>query len=182
MEAYIVPDWLTIIAGLVISRRKVSEQQVLFGLRSARAEEGKWCLPTGLGAIRRDISDVLALGAPASLKYPLDVIVGMSDRHKQAFTTPAGFALAEARWYIDIPQATIEQLVPLKPICQLDGRSLLVKIYFWLDWQSDELPKPAKTEWPFKEIKFFSKEDLKNVPVAFGCDKDLEDAFWPSTK
>ena len=179
MEAYIVPDWLTVIAGLVISRRKFSEQQVLFGLRSARAAEGRWCLPTGLGAIRRDISSMLAAEAPDSLNGPMEWVRRMSERHQQAFLSPAGFALAEARWYIELPsKINPGQLEPLKPICQLDGRSLLVKIYFWLDWQSDESPEPAKTEWTFKEIKFFSKEDLKNVSVAFGCDKDLEAIFW----
>lgn len=182
MEAYVVPDWLKIIAGLVIYRFE-PKQQVLLGLRSARAEEGKWCLPTGLGAIRRDISSVLAVLAPGSLKEPLEAIKAMSERHQQAFKAPAGFALAEAKWYLQIPSAfTVEHLKPLKPIAQLDNKSLLVKIYFGLEWKVDELPKPAETEWPFAEVKFFAREELKGIPIAFGCDEDLEDVFWPWLK
>jgi len=172
VEAYIVPDWVTIIAGLVIYQRQ-PETKVLFGLRSARSEAGKWCLPTGLGAIRRDISSVLAVGAPETLKDPISVIQGMSERHQQALLSPGGFALAEAKWYVDLPNTKIDQLIPLKPICQLDSKSLLVKLYFGLEWQDSEPPKYAKTEWPFVEVRFFTKKELESIPIAFGCDKDL---------
>lgn len=176
MKAYIVPDWLTVIAGLVIFQRR-PEPKALLGLRSARLEAGKWCLPTGLGAIRRDISSALANGAPASLADPMSVIQLMSARHQQAFLTPAGFALAEAKWYIELPDTDVEQLMPLKPICQLDSKGLLVKVYFGLEWKDVDPPKPAKTEWPFAEVRFFAKEDLKVIPIAFGCDKDLDDIY-----
>lgn len=178
MEAYIVPGWLTIIAGLVIYQRQ-PEPKVLFGLRSARAEADKWCLPTGLGAIRRDISSVLAAKAPASLKDPMDVIQFMSVRHQQAFLTPGGFALAEARWYVQLPSDIgVEQLIPLKAISQLDNKSFLTKMYFGLEWRNDKPPKPAETEWPFKEVRFFSRKELEGIPIAFGCDKDLDIVFW----
>lgn len=179
MEAYIVPDWLIMIAGLVIYQRQPGPK-VLFGLRSARVAEGMWCLPTGLGAIRRDISSALAVSVSQSLKEPMEVIKAMSVRHQQAFLTPGGFALAEAKWYVQIPpDMGVEKLTPLKPICQLDNKKLLVKIYFGLEWHAGEPPIPAETEWPFREVKFFSKEELKNIPIAFGCDKDLEEIFWP---
>ncbi len=179
MEAYIVPDWLTIIAGLVIYRRK-PEPRVILGLRSARVAAGQWCLPTGLGAIRRDISSVLAASAPQSLKEPMEAIKAMSERHQLAFSTPGGFALAEAKWYVELSSTLVDQIVPLRPIPpQLDNKSLLVKIYFGLDWPANEPPKPAETEWPFREVQFFSRKELKNIPIAFGCDKDLEEIFWP---
>lgn len=179
MEAYMVPDWLTIIAGLVIYQRQ-PELKVLLGLRSARVAAGQWCLPTGLGAIRRDISSALAANAPESLKDPMGVVQTMSERHQKAFLSPAGFALAEAKWYVQIPSGMgVEKLTPLKPICQLDDKKLLVKIYFGLEWHANEPPKPAETEWPFKEVRFFSKEELKSIPIAFGCDEDLVAAFWP---
>lgn len=178
MGAYIVPDWLTVIAGMVIYQRR-PEPRVLFGLRSARVEAGKWCLPTGLGAIRRDISSALAADVPESLKDSLNVIQSLPERLQQAFLAPGGFALAEAKWYIQIPpEIGAEQLTPLRPVCQLDDKSLLVKIYFGLEWNADEPPNPAKTEWPFKEVRFFTREELRNIPVAFGCEKDLEDIFW----
>lgn len=177
MEAYIVPGWVTLIAGLVIYR----DDRVLLGLRSARLEAGKWCLPTGLGALRRDISSALAVSAPESLKEPMAAIKKMSERHQQAFLSPAGFALAEAKWYVEIPsEIGADQLKPLKPICQLDNQSLLIKLYFKLAWQNDDLLKPAKTEWPFRETRFFSREELKSVRIAFGCDKDLNEVFWPN--
>jgi len=57
MEAYVVLDWLTIIAGLVVYRREQGIPQALFGLRSPkRAAPNQWCLPTGVGALRRDAS------------------------------------------------------------------------------------------------------------------------------
>ncbi|MBI2041580.1 MAG: hypothetical protein HYT20_00990 [Candidatus Nealsonbacteria bacterium] len=175
MEAYIVPGWVTIVAGLVIYRRK-PEPQVLLGLHSVRFEAGKWCLPTGLGVIRRDISSALAFGSPATLRDPVNAIQGMSESHKQALLTPAGFALAEAKWYIELPpNIGVEQLVPLKPICQLGGKSLLVKVYFGLEWEVDDLPKPV-TE--FAEVKFFTREELKSIPIAFEV-KDLNVCFWP---
>jgi len=167
------------IAGLVIFQRQ-PEPRVILGLRSDRAEAGKWCLPTGLGAIRRDITTALAEKAPESLKNPMPVIRSMSKRYQQAFLGPAGFALAEARWYVELPlDIKIEQLMPLKPICQLVNDSFLAKIYFAFEWQADEPPKPAETKWPFVEDRFFSREELKGVTVAFGCDADLEDVFWP---
>lgn len=179
MKAYIVPDWLTIVAGLVIHRN----QQVLMGLRSARLEAGKWCLPTGLGAIRRDVSSFLANGSPGSLEEPMRWVQFLSERHQQAFLSPAGFALAEARWYIEIPsKITPEQLKPLKPICQLSGAALLVKVYFGLEWKVNEPPNPAKTEWPFAEVRFFSRQELKNIPIAFGCGEDLDICFWSQLK
>ena len=187
MEAYIVPDWLTIIAGLVVYQRQ-SELKVLFGLRSARVAVGQWCLPTGQGAIRRDTSSVLAEAVrrdestdfSKSLKDPTRVVQTMSERHQQAFSSPAGFALAEAKWYVQIPtDVAVERLKPLRPITQLDNKSLLVKIYFGLEWLTEESPKPAETEWSFKEVRFFSREELKGIPIAFGCDKDLEEIFWP---
>lgn len=185
MEAYIVPDWLTIIAGLVIYQRQ-PELKVLLGLRSARVEAGKWCLPTGLGAIRRDTSSALAEAIrkdisadfSKSLKDPMAVIQSMSERHQLAFLTPGGFALAETKWYVETPMV-VEQLIPLKPICQLDNKSLLVKIYFGLEWYAVWPPMPAETEWPFTKVQFFSREELKHIPIAFGCDKDLDAAFWP---
>lgn len=180
MKAYIVPDWITIIAGLVIYRFE-PQPQVLFGLRSKRAEAGKWGLPTGLGAIRRDISSRLAVNAPDSLENPESILQSMSKRHQQAFRSPGGFAFAEAQWYVKLfPDLPIEQLTPLKAIPQLDNDGLLVKIYFGLEWREDTTPKPADTdtEWPFKKVRFFSRERLKNLPVAFGCDKDLEE-IWP---
>ena len=176
-KAYIVPGWVTIIAGLVIYRRQ-PETQVLFGLRSARLEVGKWCLPTGLGAIRRDISSALAAKVPESLENPERVVQGMSERHQQAFSGPAGFALAEARWYVELPsEISPGQLEPLKPICQLDNKDLLVKLYFGLEWRDDEPPKPAKTEWPFTKVQFFNQEELKHIPIAFGCGEDLHLIF-----
>ena len=180
VKAYIVPEWLTLIGGLIIFQHQPkSELKVLFGLRSARVEAGKWCLPTGLGAIRRDISAALSAKAPQSLENPEDIIRAMSERHQQAFQSPAGFALAEAKWYVQIPvHIGIEQLVLLNPICQLDGKSLLIKIYFGLEWLTDKPPRPAKTEWPFEKVKFFSKKELGGIPIAFGCDKDLDQIFW----
>lgn len=185
MGAYIVPDWLTIIAGLVIYQRR-PEVKVLFGIRSGNVGVGQWCLPTGLGSIRRDTSDVLAEAIhrdtsadfSESLKDPMSIIRSMSPRHQQAFSTLRGFALAEAQWYVEISSALLEQLVPLKPICQFDNERVTVKAHFALEWHIDEPPKPAKTVRPFKEIKFFSREELKGIPIAFGCDKDLEEIFW----
>lgn len=177
MEAYIIPDWLTIIAGLVIYRCR-PENQVLFGLRSARQEKGKWCLPAGLGAIRRDISSALASAAPKSLKNPLAVVSALSKRQQDAFLTPAGFALAEAQWYVDLSSTKKEQLVPLKPVCRLSGEGLLIKLYFKLEWNDSEPPNPAKTEWPFEKVKFFSRKELTQAEIAFGCDEDLDEAFW----
>lgn len=179
MKAYIVPDWLTVVGGLVIYQRQ-PETKVLFGLRSARTEANKWCLPTGLGAIRRDISSALAINAPESLENPKNALQSMSERHQQAFQSPGGFALAEAKWYIQLPtDVKVEQLMPLKAICRLDDKGLLTKIYFGLEWRDDEPPRPAKTEWPFKEVRFFSRKELKDIPVAFGCDEDLDNIFWP---
>ena len=185
MEAYIIPDWITITAGLVIHRN----HKVLLGLRSPkRAAPNQWCLPTGLGAIRRDISSafVAVLDAGCSqplenlLKNPTVVVQAMLERHQKAFQSPAGFALAEAKWYVQLSSGvSVEQFKPLKPICQLDNKSLLVKIYFGLEWYANEPPIVAETEWPFKEVKFFSREELKNIPIAFGCDKDLDEIFWP---
>lgn len=174
-KAYIVPGWVTIIAGLIIHR----DRKVLLGLRSARAEAGRWCLPAGSGVVRRDISDVLAKSAPLSLNDPMNFIQIMSERHKQALLSPAGFALAEARWYVELPpEITPGHLEPLKPICQLDSQNLLVKLYFGLRWQDGEPPKPAKTEWPFVKAKFFTQQELADVSIAFGCGKDLETIFW----
>ncbi len=160
MEAYIVPDWLTVIAGLVIYRRQ-PEPQVLFGLRSARVEAGKWCLPTGLGAIRRDISSALATNAPQSLKNPVNAIRSMSVRHQKALLNPAGFALAEAKWYVEIPSDVgVEQLTPLKPVCQLDTRSLLVKIYFGFEWHMPmSHPNPQRPNGRLKKSGSFLRRD-----------------------
>src|SRR3989344_839535 len=109
MGAYIVPPWLTLIGGLVIFRRQ-NGGEVLFGLRSARQAKGQWCLPTGLGAIRRDITAALA-EVPGSIENPEPTIAQMSERHQTAFASPAGFALAEARWYLDVPASvTLDQL------------------------------------------------------------------------
>lgn len=179
MKAYIVPDWMTIVAGLVIFQTK-PELKVLLGIRSAREEKGKWCLPMGLGVIKRDISGVLAQGAPSSLDDPMKLVQFMSERHKEAILSPAGFALAEARWYVDIPPAiSAERLSPLKAICRIDKESLLVRAYFGLKWDPKVIPKPATSEWPFAEVRFFSRKELKGIPIAFSCDKDLEEIFWP---
>lgn len=176
MAVYIVPDWLTIIAGLVIYQHQ-PEPKILLGIRSKREAAGKWCLPTGLGAIRRDISDALAERAPQSLKDPTGIIQSLSKRHQLAFSAPGGFAEAEAKWYVDLPSNIL--LEPLEPVCQLDYSNLLVKIYFAVEWSQNEPPKPAKTEWPFEEVKFFTKDELNGIVVAFGCDEDLEKVFWP---
>jgi len=186
MEAYIVPDWVKLVAGLVIYQRQ-PELKVLFGLRSASIGAGLWCLPTGIGVIRRDISSVLAEAIRSdeskdfskSLKDPMGAVQTMSERQQKAFLSPAEFALAEAKWYVKIPpELRIDQFEPLKPICQFDAKSLLVKLYFGLEWRTDEQPRPADTGWPFKEIGFFSKEELKSIPIAFGCEEDLVSVFW----
>jgi hypothetical protein len=174
-KVYLVPDWVTIIAGLVIHK----DDKVLLGLRSARAEAGKWCLPTGLGAIRRDISDFLINNGIAAIKDPETYISQMDFRRQAAFKDPRGFAWAETKWYVDFPdKLQITWFAPLPPICELTNDKLLVKMYFSLEWQLAEPPFPAKTEWPFAEVRFFSREELGKVPVAFGCDKDLDQIFW----
>ena len=178
MEAYIVPGWMMVIAGLVIYRRQ-PEIKVLLGLRSAREEAGERCLPTGLGAIRRDITSALATGAPESLENPAAIIQSLPERQQLAFSSLAGFALAEARWYVDIPsEVAPDQLYPLPPISQLTNTGLSVKIYYALDWGKRELPEPAQSKWPFQEVKFFSRKELEGVSVAFRCDRDLEEVFW----
>lgn len=174
-KAYIIPGWATIVVGLVIHY----DRRVLLGLRSARMEAGKWCLPTGFGAIRRDVSDALIKAAPASLEDPMIVVRYLSERRKQALLSPAGFALVETRWYVELPaKIDPEQLEPLRPVCQFNNKSLLVKLYFGLDWRNNKPPLPAKTEWPFAEVKSFSRQELKGIPIAFGCDRDLETVFW----
>jgi len=186
VKAYIVPDWLKIIAGLVIFQRQ-PELRVLLCLRSASEAAGQWFLLTGLGAIRRDITAAFAEAlagvkpneASQILKNPWPVMQSMSERHRKAFSSSAGFALAEASWYLEISRfVQVQHLIQLKPICLPDSSNILLKLYYAVEWPHGPI-KPAKTEWPFAEVRFFSREELKNISIAFGCDADLEDVFWP---
>ena len=107
----------------------------------------------------------------------------MSERQQQAFLSPAGFALAEARWYIALPPDIYSyiKVEALELVGQFDLKSVLVKIYYAMEWPGKELPRPATTgtEWPFDEVRWFTREEIKKVKVAFGCEEDLEKIFWP---
>lgn len=193
MEIYVISDWLKLVTGLVIYQLR-PEPRVLLGVRQKRDAAGDWCLPTGLGAVRRDITAALlkTLTAESSkahdllsklLKDPTPLIQNLPERVQPALKSPAGAALAEARWYVELP-ADLYSYVKVEALelaGKVDLESALVKIYYALKWPGKELPKPATTgtEWPFKEVRWFNREEIKKVKVAFGCGEDLERIFWP---
>lgn len=192
MEAYVTLSCFRDIGGLVIWRRnkKSDEIEVLLGLRSPlRAAPNQWCLPTGEGALRTDLWKAFmqamqkdpTLNLEDLFKNPMLVIRNMPSRQRQLMSGPPGFAKAEAEWYLDLRgKVRIENLKRLRPICQDIGEGTITKHYYAFEWTDEEIPMPAEeSDWPFQKVQFFSEKELTEVPVAFGCDKDLAEIFWP---
>ena len=205
---YVLPGDYQLIGGLVI----YYAGKVLMGKRQGRAEAGKWCLPTGRGAFTGDLTEAVGAELVAAgmspglvrdqardcalviLKNPeAQAPIQLSPRVRIALRDSAGFAFAESLWYVWLPLECLSALIPLPVIANYveeetkDGTKykLITKMYFALEWPSSVPPPPASSEvsqWPFVKTAFYTKEQLKGIPIAFGCDEDLDQVFWPWLK
>lgn len=184
---YVAPGNYELVAGVIVYRGyDPAKREILLGLRGPnRAEPNKWALPTGRGAIVNDAKQVLAHHAPDSiLKDPKPALKELNDRQRMAFDSPAGFALAEAQWYVDIPNTVLDKLEPFGSII-LNNDHLLTKLLFKLKWADDaDKPEPqnaAVSEWPFKETGFFDQSTIAEMAkidrLAFECNRDFEGLF-----